>query len=701
MEIEQSQRAKWNFVEAPANIVEESGENSAFKPFIRNQERGIVREYIQNSLDVPANKNRITPVEVTISLIELDTSKYPELFGENLLNHIEACKISCDENANASNPYESKEEYIKQNLNKKITCLEISDYQTTGMTYKENNQPCDFKAGVRSFGASFKNSGAAGGSHGQGKIIGFVASMINAVYYSTKTQDGSLYGEGVVSLCAHTLRNKSYYASAFFDQHNGERPDTANEIPEVFRRTQQGTSVFILGYQPEEKSISLMKEQALRSFWMAIYNKHLIITIEGEKFDSDNIVKMMNKYFPIETYSNFDKAPNRLLVERFNPRPYLFECIMKQNCPDHKVFESSSEKFPALGLAKLYIYKNEYIKSISNDRIVCMRDREMVIQFHSHTTRKGCYGVLVCSGEGSKLLRQMENVTHDSWDTSELRNSSKEEKKKANKVLKEMAMFIDDSIKQIFPEDESTEYHISALDKYLFAPGNRKNNENGSDSGNMQDSANNPSAPISTIASELFDITSKNNNLRTISIKRKGGTKKKKSIGEDADGMQSRTLPKEAPKTRDRNNPENPVTPPVKPVDNDRDKKRPNWSDNTEKEGYDNGNSGKNEQKKSGNHAEEIQADFRVIPQISDTGLVHRIIIYSKKNYKSCSMAVSIAGADSDTQLDFSPVDSSFKVVGKNHNILTGFDLNQGKNYIDIQFEDSDFHSLKIKAYES
>ena len=117
--------------------------------------------------------------------------------------------------------------------------------------------------------------------------------------------------------------------------------------------------------------------------------------------------------------------------------------------------------------------------------------------------------------------------------------------------------------------------------------------------------------------------------------------------------------------------------------------------------GNENGKAGKHEKKKKGEHAEEVKALFRVLPQVSDSGLIHRIMINSPKDYNSCSMTISIAGADSDSQLDFAPLNDAYQVVGKNRNILTGFDLVKGKNYIDIKFEDSDFHSLKIKAHEN
>ena len=694
---------QWNFVEAPANIPAQSGEDPSFDSFKSSQLRCLVREYIQNSLDVPADKSRKTPVKVKISLMDLDTRLYPNLVGEELLNHLEACKKSCEDNQHAKNPYEAKVDYMLSNLNRTIKCLCVADYNTTGMEYKSYNQPCDFKAGVRSFGASHKGSDVAGGSHGQGKTIGFVSSEINAVYYSTKTEDGSVFGEGVIRLCNHTIKDKTYCASAFFDCHNGERPDSVNEIPEIFKREDTGTSVFVLGFKNEEDCMELMKQHALRSFWMAILHNQLEVTIDEEIFNCDNIEEKMLMHFPDENWGNYDKIKNRRLVERFNPRPYLIDCVIKKDNTDHYVFEASSSVYPTLQHAVLYIYKDENIKQYSHDRIVCMRDREMVIEFRPASTRKGFYGVLVCDGEGSQILRQMENVTHDEWTTYELQDMSEEVKRKGRQVVNEIKKFIETSIEKIFPTTVDTEYRVSALSKYLFSSGNR-NNDAGIGNKEADDSAYNPEGPVSTTANDLRSVSAKFKKSDTVSLRKKGGVKKKKNKVTSEDGLQVSTQPIQAPVTNDDTNTQPPKSDPdvnPKPSEPTEKPEKDVEANDSAKVGNENGKEGKHEKKKKGKHAEEAKALFRVLPQVSDSGLIHRIMINSPKDYNSCSMTISIAGADSDSQLDFAPLNNAYQVVGKNRNILTGFDLVKGKNYIDIKFEDSDFHSLKIKAHEN
>ena len=154
------------------------------------------------------------------------------------------------------------------------------------------------------------------------------------------------------------------------------------------------------------------------------------------------------------------------------------------------------------------------------------------------------------------------------------------------------------------------------------------------------------------------------------------------------------------PPTPTPNPPIPPVDPPTPPED-DPTKVPPIPNNPTSGEvGHETANGGRHTRTKSGKHAEDIIAEFRVIPQPSDVGLVHRIIINSDDEYKSCSMAITIAGEDKDTTLRFEPVNKNYRVTGKDMNILSDFDLVKGKNYIDVKFEDNDYHSLNIKAYE-
>lgn len=698
--------SKWNFVEMPGNVPSRSGEDSTFDHFRSKPYRFIVREFIQNSMDVPKDATYATPVRVEIGTGSINTREYDQLIG-SLKERMQACKDRCDENEHSRNPYTNKVAYLESIEGKNMPYLVISDYNTTGMEYTSDKQ-CGFNAGVRQMGASHKGTGNAGGSHGLGKVVGFVASEINTVYYSTwLAKDNSTYGEGVTRLCAHSVSGTEYFPDAFYDSHEGRHPDSALDIPEDFRRKKAGTSVYILGIHPNDEDITTMKEEVLRSFWMAIYHKKLEVRIDEDSFTSETLSDLMKKYFP---ESKYDIESNRLLVENFNPKPYYFNCVVDSENVDesHIVFEATSSKYPVLEHAMLYVYKNESIKNSTEDRIVCMRDKEMVIEFCRPGTRKGYYAVLVCDGEGSKYLRKMENVTHDKWDKNEVKNLDAETRENSKTVLKEIKCFIKASIESIFPVTDDTEYKVPVLSKYIVVAGNRTQSDRGSSTGDTQDSTDNPQAPISTVSDGITRKRVQANKVGRVVIRKKGGVKKKKRTTPVDDGMGTITQPVEAPVTTSPTSPNPTSNPPSPSVDHptppeDGPNKVPPVPNNPTpgEVGHETANGGRHARTKSGKHAEDIVAEFRVIPLPSDVGLVHRIIINSDDDYKSCSMAITIAGEDKDTTLRFEPINKHYRVIGKEMNILSDFDLVKGKNYIDVKFEDNDYHSLNIKAYEN
>ena len=693
--------SKWNFVEFPSNVSSRSGEDATFDHFRLTPYRFIVREYIQNSMDAALSDDK--PVTVEFSLGELDAKEYPELIGA-LKQHIEACKESCDANRNSRNPYNKKVEYITNHMSSPVPFLRIADYGTVGMDYDESGGQSAFTAGVREMGASNKEESNAGGSHGLGKAAGFVLSEINAVYTSTKTVSGDTYGEGSIRLCVHSLSGKKYFEDAFYDSHKGNRPDSQNEIPDVFKRTEIGTSIFILGVSLSVENVLMMKQEAVRSFGLAIVHKKLIVKLFGDEISADNFEERLKEYFLDTEDKHFDVASPKRIVDNFNPIPYYIDCFLRrlEDPTRHFVMTADSSDYPNLGHATLYIYKDDSIRTKTEDRIVCMRDKEMVIEIRRPGTHKGYYGIFVCDGDGSKYLRQIENVTHDEWVWSERLELDQDTKKKVWDVRSELKRFIKNSVSSLFPSDDNTEYKIPVLSQFIIAPGSRPSN-NGYGTGNPQDTSSTPQSPISTVSDGLRRKRVEANKVGRVVIRKRKGVKKRKTMttqSEDGVNIASHVVPG-SPNGGAGDTPKTPSTPNPNPNPDPAPNVNPPKNNEPGVVGHDSGNGGKQEKKNGGSHIKDVYADFRVVPFIDDCGLVHRIIINSDDDYQSCSMVIAIAGAEAESNLKFSPIDHAYSVVGKEQNILMGFNLVKGKNNIDIKFEDNEFHSLSIKAYEN
>ncbi len=687
----------WNFKHVAEDRPGESGEKSCFDYFKSSPHRHLIRELIQNSMDVPAEVISVgEPVFVSLEPFEISAESFTSLVAD-LIPRMEACSRACIENSHGRDPYKSKVDYLR-NIGLLLPCLRVSDYNTTGMDYKQG-EPSKFKAGVRLMGASNKSTGRAGGSYGLGKTVGFVASNINAVYYSTMTEQGEKYGEGIIRLCQHKINNEEYDGDAFFDGHEGFRPDYDSEIPEIFRRKKPGTDVNILGYTPSENEIVEMKQEVLRSFWRAIMDKELIVSVYGEVFDALSLPGLMEKYFESPS-CDYDIKGSNSLIRRYNPKPYYKHCVEDVEDNRHFIFEASSERYPTLGSAKLYVYKDAAIIDHTDDRVVCMRDKKMAIEVRKPNTRKGYYGVFICDGIGSETLRFMENVTHDKWDVAKTKELGEEIYQKAEFIDCEIDSFIADSIRQLFPESDNQEYAIPAMSQYLIGTGVSMGSNNGM-SGTGEQGQDEVQHAITTIATGFKQNRVSAQKIGRVVVRRKGGSKKKKKIVKPTQETYTPIDQPTNPQSHSQESPsQNSQTTPT------------NQSTNTSSSVNDPKNptdgqlgrlsaQGSHHKKKSGRHAEDIPAVFRVVPIMDDYGLIHRIIINSDANYTSCSLVVMVSGEEKDSSIEFYTIDPALQVTGTNKNIISGFNLVKGKNIIDIKFIDEDYHSLTIKAYEN
>ncbi len=685
---------KWNFVERRRNSMGQSREDSSFAPFIAHKLRCLVREYIQNSMDAHSKKHPDGPVVVQFDFGELLCSDYPELIL-SLLDRLKACSEHNKMYRNGKDPYESKFEYLDSHKDSTIGYLRVRDKNTRGMSFIDDDDlPSAFKACVRESSASFKDEEDAGGSHGLGKTVGFVNSELNAVYYSTQTEDNQTFGEGVIKLSDHKLQDSSgvathYEAIAFYDSEDGNRPNSGDSIPETFRRTEAGTDVYVLGIERSENDILEMKKETLRSFFKAIYEDKLSVEIDGESFNATNLVEKLDLYFPSEVYTDLDYVRTNTPEIEFNPRPYLLEALMLQSSDeDHLVIDSKvdfPDQFTNLGHAFLYMWKSQRIKSEgSRDSVVYMRNNSMAIEVQRGRNNKGYYGIFVCDGIGSKYLRIMENVTHDRWDEDELRNARKETKALAIKTRREVKEFILACENFVFPQEQDTEKEILSLKKHRL----------GTSTSKAEDKSEELIWPTTNI---VKDERSKGKSSSSVTIleTNKGGKKKKKNTGEVVPPV---VIP--PPDFPDLPGP-GPIIPPgpePEPKPDNPDKpKLPTVGG----EGNTPGESPEDVEK--GKHMTEIRLDGRsrrLIP-LHDGEFACKLVIRVPQDYEACRLVLFVQGVSGQIPLELRRVSSGCRISGAENNEIVGFDLQKDiANEIRFTpFESLKNYSLIIKAY--
>lgn len=706
--IKETDNQIWNFTPVDRRTTASGGEDSSFDLFKYGSHRYLVREYIQNSMDAVANDN--FPTIVKIDTLNINTEEFPAL-TRNLYDHINACAIHSEANMHSRNPYRKKAKYLKDCLdNKTLPCIKISDFNTTGMDYIDPEiEQSAFNAGVKEIRSSHKVGEHAGGSHGLGKTVGFVISEINAVYYSTmvNSSEHTCWGNGVVKLCSHKLNDITYNGDAYYDRNGGFTPDKNEIIPKDFKREEPGTDVYILGSSLTDENIKTIRQEILRSFFKALSSKKLIVYVKDEKFCADNVEEKMTLLFPDEENVLFDvkrKGTKEELPSVYCPRPYFINCIKEWQHDDcHKEYVATENEYPHIGHAVLRFYINPDIKTHSEDRIICMRDKEMFICFHRLNSYKGFYGLFLCDGKGSETLRLMENATHEKWDVKETKDLPEEED--ANAIRKEINAFIHKSIEDAFPENEDDEHNISSLKNYIIGSGTNVKSKTGAvEISNRKGSP----AGMSTEVKEFKENRVSAQLTAKLVVHKKRGKKKKKER-EGKGELTNIQVPKptysdDNSDNNSNNNPNNnpprppkPTPPNPDPVDNNI---KPDVGDNRGKEGRES-TQGQYKYRKGGKHAQDITAIFRLRTIIGDYGLVHRVIIDSPQKYEECMMVVKVAGEDKSTSIGIRSVTPTCTITGKDKNVLVGLKLFSGKNTIDIQFEDNEVHSLEIKAYEN
>lgn len=442
---------QWHF--APHTGGGEQGPiRAAKKSFTGDKYATLVREAIQNSLDVPLDASQPVRVEMKVQSIQLSNM---EAFL-SLKSHIEGCLTYCGERAEET--YRPMLEYI-EGFNKydKLPYLEVSDYNTTGMDYVEDDNTTNFFSFVRSEGNSSKADQQAGGSYGLGKAAYFNVSRIGALLVSTRTAEGKCFFEGVSTLCTHKIGETKFTPWGFYDNNEGEPVQREEDIPVRFKRNEPGTTFCIMGIdakggKEKEAIYSEIRLAVLRNFWLSIYKGKLAVKVGDVEITRDNVRTMVELNFPDEE--------DRGRKNNINPRPY-FKAVADTETDKHcRKIEKNIEQ---LGHVELYAYKHIGAKG----KILFMREPRMLIY---HQPAKDFYGVFVCDNPGgNRILRKMEDIRHNSWEVKNCpeHNIIREQAKTAKEA---MDTFIKESIAALFPPRQDYLREIAELKEYLYIP---------------------------------------------------------------------------------------------------------------------------------------------------------------------------------------------------------------------------------------
>jgi hypothetical protein len=378
----------WNFNKLEQGFDYQGIRDGDIEVFDKTRYQSIVRESIQNSLDAKLDDTK--PVTVSFNFFELPKEDHL------LLSEIEN-RIIASRDWDKAN--DDDKDLIDQMINsfepKNYTCLEISDFNTKGM-----DADTTFDSFAHSRNVSTKASASSAGSKGMGKAAYFAASylrtlVVSSIFHENKNR---LF-QGISRISTHNIDDVEYNYKGFFSEEL--RPlNSFHNVPEVFKRDDVGTSIFVIGLWPEKERLELMKKELVNNFWLAILEEELIVTMNGDEINHQNIYRLITELHPdLYESGNYNTAPN--------PRPY-FEAYKGIKCVQ-KVYPGNIDH---LGNVKFVIAKNNYYQG----RIANFRLSKMLIWKDPAQLYKGYCGIFICEDpKGNQILKRLENATHTEW----------------------------------------------------------------------------------------------------------------------------------------------------------------------------------------------------------------------------------------------------------------------------------------------
>jgi len=420
---------------------EEDGINDSLREtFEGDHERFIARECIQNAID--ARKDMSRPAKVRFERFDIPVEKVP---GMKELKTIlaKAKKYSEDQDGSAAF-YDSAIKMLEQPT---ISVLKVSDFNTTGLDGGDHDRKGRWYKLTRSTGVN-SMAGVGGGSFGIGKGAPFAASGLRTVFYSTMNEDGEYAFQGKARISSFEQDADPRKGVGNFGEVGRQGVRGAGsirdpeQIPEFFRRTEQGTDIYIVGYQTESQDWTrLLMNSLLNSFWPAVHFDELDVELAEEgkilhSVDEKNLGEHMAEYASGENDSfHFYKA----------------------------IIDPSVDPFvgnlPLLGNVKLWVRIEEGLPKA----VQMMRKSKMVVMtFTKYRVLSDSYAaVFICDDEeGNKLLRELEPPAHDKWD----KNRNKEY---GPKVYRELQEWVRDSLRSMRQERNDVVLEIPELNKWL------------------------------------------------------------------------------------------------------------------------------------------------------------------------------------------------------------------------------------------
>lgn len=443
---------KWRF---PSNsYASTTGLDTAdLETFRSDINAALAREITQNSIDAK-NEDSNKPVRIEFKKFNIENKLIPGY--EELIQNIKNC-IEYWEEFGSDKTVEALKEMLKELSRKEISCLRISDYNTTGLIGISKNSNSPWHNLIHGTGVSEKSS-TSGGSKGIGKFATFVNSYFRTVFYFTKTKNNEYGYEGICKLCSGKIPGTDQLTQGigYFGLNDKNEPIIDNfYLDKNHQRdeTEYGTDIYVLGFKSEENWKEEIICKVLDSFISAIAYETLEIVVDKIKVNKDTLKDIVYN--------------NKIVRTKQNRQKILSQYLLLTDPLTHK----EEIEVDNLGKVELFVRSFDSNESdIATNKCTMIRYPYMKIKDQPVSTLVKISALCIIPNNRLNIeLRKIENPQHIDWEFNRIENIvlRNDFKNKISKLYKRITEIINNyTLKksQKMTELEGSEEFISAID---------------------------------------------------------------------------------------------------------------------------------------------------------------------------------------------------------------------------------------------
>lgn len=435
--------------------------DSGIAHFSGDPVRHLAREAIQNAYDAAGDGI----VEVKIRKKDVETASIPNL--AEIVANLELC------NGHAASEGKKAEIFFENALvelkKKKVSVLEISDFNTVGMKGPSTNGT-PFYAFMKAKGQSKKANDTAGGSYGIGKFAPYAVSNIRTIFLSTiyKDDTGKLIQltQGKSILMSHDSAGQRRQGVGFWGIRDKCQPVTGiADLPDWLQRASAegefqnriGSKLSVLCFDGVKNWQQHLAVSVAENFFAAISEGKLRVEID------DQIVLDQQS---IQDF--FAHQEVRTSIERLQGEPEQFDNAQNYLTAFKGGMEVITEETESLhlGFCQLRILIGEGLP-----KKVCILRNGMFITdsltgLKSFSDFKEFVAVFHCqSQKGNTLLRAMEPPRHDDFEPPLL--PTRQEQTKGRAALRDLASWVREALKRHAKDPVSDVTEIDELKDFF------------------------------------------------------------------------------------------------------------------------------------------------------------------------------------------------------------------------------------------